>query len=291
MSDTEPSFGEMLKEAFNVRVPVPLLGEVPINWLFLATATVATFVYPPLGLIAAGTELALLYGLTHNDRFRNYVKGRRLLDAKVSSEDQWSAKRSTFLRKLNEGSQARFEVLERRAETARRTHADNLGGDFDDFLEEGLHHLQSLYLTLLSSLETLNTQILEANEAQLQNELREAEGKLDTLKGLAEQRIAKSVRATIEILKRRLQNLNTAKNNVQFIESELRRIEHQTELIIEEAALAKDPDDVAHRIDAVTSTFDETQDWIKENRDLMKEVGFQLESDGPKIPPSKQGTF
>ena len=281
----------MLKEAFNVRVPVPLLGEVPINWLFLATATVATLVYPPLGLIAAGTELALLYGLTHNDRFRNYVKGRRLVDSKASTEDQWNARRTALLRRLNEDSHARFEVLERRVEKARSTHADNLGGDFDDFLEEGLHHLQSLYLTLLSSLEVLNNQLVEGNQQQLQSELAEAEAKLEDMTSLANQRLAKSVRATVEILKRRIENLNTAKNNVQFIESELRRIEHQTELIIEEAALAKDPDDVAHRIDAVTSTFDETQDWIKENRDLMKEVGFDLESDAPKIPPSKQGTF
>ena len=127
--------------------------------------------------------------------------------------------------------------------------------------------------------------------ADLEKELAEAEERVAALTDASQQRIAKSLGATIDILKKRLANLATARQNVEFIESELRRIEHQTELVIEEAALAKDPDDVARRIDAVTSTFDETQAWIKENKDLMKEVGFDLSSDSTQIPPNKIGTY
>ena len=289
MSGADPTFTEVLKEAFNVRVPVPLLGDVPINWLFLAAATVGTLVFPPLGLIAAGIELALLYGLTHNERFQNYVRGRRLMNVKLSSKEVWAAMRDERLKTLNDSSKTRFELLEQRVHKARRTHAENLGGDFDNFLEEGLHRLESLYLSLLSSLESLHHQVEEGNQTLLEAELADAEKRFSEHHTAEDRRLAKSLGSTIDILKRRLANLATAEKNLAFIESELRRIEHQTELIIEEAALAKDPDDVAHRIDAVTSTFDETQNWIKENRDLMKEVGFELESEAPRIPPSKQG--
>jgi hypothetical protein len=265
-----------------------MLGEVPVNWLFLATAGVATALFPPLGLIAAGVELALLYGLTHSERFQNVVKGRRLLTVKLSSDEVWGQQREALLSRIGDDSTARFELLERRADTARRTHQENLGEAFDDFLDEGLHRLQSLYLTLLHSSETLAVQITAGQRADLADELEEAESQLKGLTDSADQRIAKSVRSTIVILNRRLGNLATAKQNTTYIESELRRIEHQTELLIEEAALTKDPDEVARRIDAVTSTFDETQDWVKQNQTLLKEVGFDLAVDSPRLPRLKQ---
>ena len=291
MSGTDPTFSEVLKEAFNVRVPVPMLGEVPINWLFIATAGVATLAFPPLGLITAGVELAILYGLTHNKRFHNYVKGRRIQTAKETNTDAWTQNRNRLMSVLNETSKARFDILERRAHKGLQTHAEHLGGSFDTFLEDGLERLQSIYLTLLESKEGLQRQVDQGQSAGLESELADAETRMRAMTDKSQARIAKSIAATVDILKRRLGNLATARQNVEFIESELRRIEHQTELVIEEAVLTKDPDEVAIRIDAVTSTFEETQKWIKENRDLMKEVGFDVSSTTQKSSPTKLGSY
>ena len=153
-----------------------------------------------------------------------------------------------------------------------------------------MQRLQLIYLRLLSTRSGLQRQVQVIEDQRLDLELSEAERRLASLDDRKNERIAKSISSTIEILKRRLDNLSTAKQNVDFIDSELRRIEHQTELIIEDAALSKDPDDVARRIDAVTSTFDETQDWIKQSKDLMKEVGFELSST-PTAPPPQTTQF
>jgi len=284
VTDNEPNLGHYIKEAFNVRVPVPGLGGLPLNWLLLGATAVASLGFPPLALIGLGVELAFLVSLSHNERFRNYVKGKRLLAAKASAGSDWEARRDALIAKLTDDSLVRFYALTDRVGRARHAHAEHLAGVFDDFLEDGLQRLLGIYLRLLGSREVLEGQVVQTPKQRLERELEEAETRLETSD---DERIRKSILSTVEIVKRRLSNLNTAKKNVEFIDSELRRIEHQTELLIEEAALAKDPDQVARRIDAVTATFDETQSWMSEHKDLMKEVGYD-DDDGPIIPPSKR---
>ena len=211
------------------------------------------------------------------------------MDARQGQRGNWASQRETLVSALEDASRNRYELLERRSHRARQTHAQHLGDEFDEFLEEGLQHLQLIYLRLLGTQEHLSRQVAQTENAQLAEELEEAKGRLTTLDVNEDSRILRSVQSTIQILNRRIANLHSAKKNVAFIDTELRRIEHQTELIIEEAALSNDPNDVARRIDAVTSTFDETQEWIKESKTLMKEVGFELNEERPMPPPQKTG--
>jgi hypothetical protein len=93
-----------------------------------------------------------------------------------------------------------------------------------------------------------------------------------------------SLQSTVDILRRRVANLGTAIQNVAFIDSELTRIEHQAELIVEESGMAKDATALSARIDAVTSTFDETQEWMRLHREVLAEPDPQ---DDRRMPPPK----
>ena len=56
----EPTFGDYLKAAFNVRVRVPGLGGVPINWLYLTAIAGLSFAAWPMLLVGFGAAMLLM---------------------------------------------------------------------------------------------------------------------------------------------------------------------------------------------------------------------------------------
>ncbi len=85
--------------------------------------------------------------------------------------------------------------------------------------------------------------------------------------------VRKSKAGTVEIQKRRLENLERAAEQRATIESELERIEQQVELIREDTAMGREPIALTNRIDQVVGTLAETSQWMKRNADLLGEVG------------------
>jgi hypothetical protein len=77
MSDRPPDLQDYLKEAFNARVGVPGLGGLPLNWMALLGVGTLGLLHPGIWLVGAGLELAFVVGLAHNERIRNYVRGKR----------------------------------------------------------------------------------------------------------------------------------------------------------------------------------------------------------------------
>ena len=54
-----------------------------------------------------------------------------------------------------------------------------------------------------------------------------------------------------------------------FINSELVRIEHQVELIREQAALSTDPAILSRRIDEITATMTGTSQWLRDQQQVF----------------------
>lgn len=286
----EPSEGELtywdfVKEAFNARPEIPGLGGLPLNWMGLAAFGTLGILNPGFWLIGAGAELAFLTAMAQSPRFRNYVRGRRIQHAKQQRAARWRERQQHIREQLSEPSRQRFRQFVERIEAAKAARGeDELSGMVGDVADDGLHKLRWIYLKLLASGETLQNQIDPETRQELQAELDEYVRKVEALEPDADSRIRRSLESTVEILRQRLTNLGNAQNNLEFIDSELRRIEHQAELIIEEAALATDPDALTSRIDAVTATFNETQEWMRLHKELLADIDADDDVDRPPQP-------
>lgn len=289
MSQEEPTYGELLVEAFNVKVPIPGLGGMPLNWLGLATFGVLGLVNPGFWLVGAALETVLLFGLAQSPRFRSFVKGKRLVAAKEAVKSSWSDRAEQVLEDLPDDAGVRYRSLvarcERVADISRR---EDYAGFVGSMAEEGLERLQRIFLGLLQTQAALETELDKDRIEPLKMELDAKVRDLESQSG-GDPRIIRSLESTIDLLRRRITNLEGATSNVAYIKSELRRIEHQAELLIEEAALARSPDQLAGKIDAVTATFDETAEWMRTHKDLVGDAEVELEAPR-RIPPSvRQG--
>lgn len=276
MSGAPLSYWDYVKAAFNVRLPIPGLGGLPVNWLALGVAAVAAIPFWPIALIAAGLEVGFLALLSNHPRFQAHVQRMRKWEASNEQELSFQEQVTQLASQLSDTSKDRFERLQRRVARVEQESAAALR----TLAEDGLLRLEWIYLKLLGSEELLRRQVGRSQRAQLLSELEENQAKLEEAKD-QDERIRKSIRSTIEILERRITNLDTALSNLAFIEAELTRIEHQADLIVEETALAKDANALSTRIDAVTATFDETQEWVRLNQDILSETSDELDPPRP----------
>ncbi|MBW1878912.1 MAG: hypothetical protein JRJ84_11160 [Deltaproteobacteria bacterium] len=284
MSEEELTYMDFVKEAFNARPKLKLIGGLPLNWMGMAGFGVLGILNPGFWLVGAGLEVGYLLAMSHSPRFRNYVRGRRIQEAKKARARNWRERQEVILQNLGEASQARFRAFVNRIENAKADRGEEeLVGLIGDVADDGLHMLRWIHLKLLASQETLQRQVDPGVRQDLKSELDEFVRRVEALGMQGDSRIRHSLESTIEILRQRLKNLDDAQDNLTYIDSELRRIEHQAELIIEEAALATDADQLSSRIDAVTSTFNETQEWMRLNKELLLE--FDTGDDDPGRPP------
>lgn len=253
-----------IKAALNVRWPVPGLGGLPVNWLFLgAVALAGFFVHPALWLLGGAADLAFIMALAQNPRFQ------RIIDAGSSAKDDidFSAKAAQMLQGVPGLARKRYADLEIRCGQIRQM-SSNLGA-MSEMQVGGLKRLLWIFLKLLVSRETILTQARTTNREDLQEEIKSAEAQLTTLADPSKERLRKSVESNLEILKKRLTNLDESKNALEFIEAELKRIENQVELIAQEAAMSKDGGHLSDKIDSVAGTLAETQDWMKTNQEIL----------------------
>lgn len=81
--------------------------------------------------------------------------------------------------------------------------------------------------------------------------------------------LTRSLNSSLEIQKRRLENLDKANQNIQIVEAELDRIEKQVALLGEESQIGTDPTAFTERLDTVTTSLQEANKWITENAEIL----------------------
>lgn len=275
-SPKEIPFAEYVREAFNLRVPIPGVGGLPLNWMALAGVATLGLANPGFWLLGAGFELAFLMSVAHHPRFRAHVQRTRAYAAKRAQSSDWAAREAGLLGQLTEEAATRYEALVERCGRVRELGGDDDTGMVGEMAEEGLTRLQWIFLRLLASRALLGRQVDPRSIRALRKELEAAEKELEALGPDGNEKVRRSRLATVEILQRRIRNLEDADAHLSYIDSELRRIEHQAEALIEEAALAKDPDVLTRRIDAVAATFDDAQEWMRLHKESFSAVEDEL---------------
>lgn len=271
-------YWDYLKAAFKLRPRVPLLGRLPANALALGTFAVLGLANPGFWFLGAAGEAAYLLLLSSNPRFQKMVQGERLLETRKAYE----AKLSKAVSKLSLASQERYGRL---AEQCRAVLSisealeDHSAGSLRSLRSGGLNQLLAIFLRLLTSREVIQQNMSRVDRNTLEGDVRRLEKQLEEAE--EDSPLLRSLQGTLEIQRRRLENLDDAQDSLRVINAELERIEQQVVLIREEAAVGGKARKLSDRLDSVTSTLSETNRWMEQHAELIGDLSGSALDDAP----------
>jgi len=276
------SFHHYVLRAFNRKVRVPLLGGIPLNKMFIGLTAVLGLANPGFWFLGAAGELGYLFFKANSTRFQKLIEGERLLKV----QETWGEKINRGVDRLSLSSRERYRALLSKCRLTLGI-SDTLDGDslgnFRDMRARSLNQLLAIFLRLLTSremiqdnVEMLDRKALDREVAGLRKRLEEAD---------EDSALERSLRGTIDIQLKRIENLDRAGRSLKVIDAELERIEQQVELIREESAVSGGPEVLSMRLDAVTDAMSETSRWMEEHNDFFHSLtGKHLMSELSELP-------
>lgn len=235
-----------VKSAFLVGVDVPGLGRIPLNALAACGFGVLGFGEHALWLLGLGIETALVSSLAFNKRFQNWVDATSF----KRSDDQVAAESAALLKVLPADSKARLTKLQAKCEQTLQMYRNLQSDEFEFTIEtnrEALKKLQRTYLKLLVARQHLTEldspdaeQALKAQIVHLETDLKNSDDSPS---------VRDSKTATLNILKKRLNNLDRKAETLEEIDSDLMRIEAQVDLVRENAGMQSKPQTISADIE------------------------------------------
>ena len=225
-----------LKAAFLVGVDVPALGRIPLNALAAAGLFILGFGHPGFWFVGLAGETALLTGLAFNKRFQNVVDAQ---DRQISDGDS-QAKRNALIETLPNEDKRRLANLDRKCGKVLEVYRSAQADDFLIDTNRGtLDNLRWVYLKLLIARYHLLTAGTDDTPESLVKKIKSLEQELQNSAESSALRQSKA--ATLDILKRRLGNIQRREESLEEVESDLTRVESQVDLILDNAAMQGKP--------------------------------------------------
>ena len=232
-----------LKAALLVSVPVPRLGRLPVNLLVAAGFGILGLGEPAFWLLGLGIEATVVFSLAFNPRFQKYVQGQEL---QVSEQDV-EAQRRALINLLDPDAKRKLSALIDRCNQVLQVYS---GTQADEYMvsanRDALSKLQWLYLKLLVAQHYLSAagkndgDTLRQKISQLEADIQEPD---------ASESLLQSKRATLGILKQRLNNFQNRARIMEEIDSDLTRIEAQVDLVLENATIQGKPQTISTEIE------------------------------------------
>ena len=233
-----------LKAAFFVGVDLPALGRVPVNALAAAGFFILGFGHPGFWFLGLAAEAAIIPSLAFNKRFQKVVDAE---DKQLSSGDSQS-KRYSLVKQLPADYQSRLAVLEVRCDKVLEVYRNAQAEEFViDTNRDALENLKWVYLKLLIARYHLLTAGTEDTPESLEKKIKSLEGELQNASESPALRQSRA--ATLDILKRRLVNIQRREQSLEEVESDLTRVESQVDLILDNAAMQGKPQTISTDIE------------------------------------------
>jgi hypothetical protein len=267
-----------LKEAFLFRWNLLLFGGAA------AAAVVSGHADIALPLVAAA-EVTYLAGLSTLPRFQAAIDAKvraeqgGLPGRALSSPETTASARDRILevlKSLTEDRRARFLRLRARCVEMSRI-ANAVRGDTRDasgasteLRTPALDRLLWVFLRLLLSDQAIARFLQAADEAGIEKAIVDLQGRrkkrADSVgeANQADDRILRSLDDSIATVLARKDNLERAKQNAEFVATELDRLENKIAAVTEMAVAHTDPDEMSSRIDAISDGISQTEATIRE---------------------------
>ena len=233
-----------LKAAFLVGVEVPALGRVPVNALAAAGFFILGFGHPGFWFLGLAAEAAIVPSLAFNKRFQKVVDAE---DKELTTGDSQS-KRFSLVKQLPSDYQSRLTTLERRCNKVLEVYRNAQADEFIvDTNSDALENLKWVYLKLLIARYHLLTAGTDDTPESLEKKIKSLEAELGSAAETPALRQSKA--ATVDILKRRLANIERREQSLEEVESDLTRVESQVDLILDNAAMQGKPQTISTDIE------------------------------------------
>lgn len=261
----KPGFFRFVSAAFNAR---PFGMFVPPNWIALAATGLLGIAEPGFWALGAGLELGYLLLLASNERFQRVVTATDAPPPKPAED--WTARTGRALLQLGDTDRRRYQNIAERCRSIIELQVkDSTAAAIAmEAQHESLARLAWMYLRLLLGRHTILKVQGEAKAApDLAREATTIEGQLRE-EGL-DAELRHSLEGQVQILRQRIAHRSEAERQVVYINSELVRIEHQVELLREQAALSTDPATLSRRIDEITATMTDTSQWLRDQQQIF----------------------
>lgn len=263
-------------------------------WLGLLTLGCGFIMASPLPLIAGATAYALgwIY-VPDMPLFKNWVNQRGEAERRSAAQaqlEEFLKRREALLGALGSTRRTRYLELAQVCRDIEAATAESPLSAQDPGTDPRLRKLDELmwtYLRLLGIEESLERFLETERREDLPLVVQEAEGEakllsdeIDSLKSKgggttleARQRLLSSRMERLGVLKKRVERVNTAGENLALVRSEQERLVEQIKLVRADAVAAKNAETLTARIDATVEHLDQTNKWISEMDDFKDLVG------------------
>ena len=306
MDEAAPNYRrEFLKSPHHV-----ILGVLTLGLGFLSAT--------PLGLLAGATAYALgwIY-LPDMPLFKGAVDRQRDAARRAAAQAQvadFVTRRDRLLASLSSGQRTRYGALSDVCRSIEAASADSSLTPADPGADPRLRKLDELmwtYLRLLTIEESLERFLETERREDLPSVAKEAEQEAarlsDEVEAMkksgdaaldAKQRLLGSRLERLDVLHKRLQRVEQARQNQELVVSEEERLDQQIKLIRADAVASKNAEALTARIDATVEHLDQTNRWLAEMdefKDVVGEmpstdirVGFESAPAQPVPPPLRR---
>lgn len=266
MATTDLNFFDYVKAAFNQKARIAGMGLMPVNKMLLTAAVILGFWNPGFWFLAIAGESLYLWLMASNKNYQTIVQANRINERKVIS----SEKQIQLLQTLDGPSRDRYQRLVNNCSGILKL----TGGDMPDpealskdLRVSGLNKLLWMFVKLLSSRLRIEAIISRTSTEELESEIEGISRKMAAQPESSPLR--RSLQGTLDIQKRRLDNLLRAAESLEVVKAELDRIEKQVALLKEEASVSSDPELVSVRLDGVMDSLSGTSQWMSEQDQLF----------------------
>jgi hypothetical protein len=264
-------------------------------WLGLLTVGTGFILASPLPLIAGATAYALgwIY-LPDMALFKKWVDRRHEAErraAALAQVEEFGKRRESLLAALAPGRRGRYRELAQVCRDIEGATAESALASVEPATDPRLRKLDELmwtYLRLLGIEESLERFLESERKEDLPLVVQEAEGEANLLsheieslkakggKGAtleSRQRLLGSRLERLEVLRKRVDRIHRAQENLALVRSEQERLVEQIKLIRADAIAAKNAESLTARIDATVEHLDQTNKWISEMDQFKDMVG------------------
>ncbi len=259
-------FFDYLKAAFRWRVDIRGLGRMPLNYLILTGFSILGIGNPGFWLLGLAYEVGYLLFMAGSTRFQKVVQGDRLLKQRKI----WKEKQNNLFTSLDGVSQRRYAELAHLCTQIIHNADTPRGTDQLDLRISGLNQLLWTFIKLLNSRIKISKMLTQVTRPDIEREIKKISEQL-THEDPASA-IYRSLQGTLEIEKKRLENLIRAGESIKVVDSELDRIEKQVTLLHEEYLVSSDPDLLTNKLDAVMQSLQGTSRWMSEHNELFGSI-------------------
>jgi chemotaxis protein histidine kinase CheA len=277
MAERELGFMDYLRAAFVWKVPIGGLGMVPINLFILPVFIVLGLLNPGFWFLGGAVEIGYLAALAGNSRFQKLVQGMAMARKKgVPSNVQ--ERHARLIEALDPASRSRYQALSGIC-AAILTAADSGGGPVRSVELEsgGLGQLLWIFLKLLASRQRISLILAQTSRKDIEAEIAETTERLS--RETKSSPLYRSLTGTLDIQKKRLDNLIKAAESLAITEAELERIEKQVALMREETSVSSDPELISVRLDGIVDSLQGTTKWMTEHDEIFSRL------DSETLPP------